>query len=127
MNKNRPLIITFTGDIFFLVALFWLAVLIFPNFLTRFGFYLEALPDFSERIVMILISMALLIASVGFLKLKKWGYWLMVIYNTLSLAFSIIFWWLNGKMYLSQYFVITIIELVFIIPTKEYFFKKAKT
>lgn len=124
MNKKRPLLITFIGDISFLLSLLSIIVGLFPHFLTQIGFYIIPLPAFPGSIIMILLPIILLIASVGFLRLKRWGYWLMVIYNIFFLALNIILWQQNIQLFLPQNFLITIIELIFIIPTKKYFDKE---
>ncbi|WDU83058.1 hypothetical protein [Caloramator sp. Dgby_cultured_2] len=52
-----------------------------PGFLERFNFTVIQLPIFINSITRALLSLILLIASYGFLKLKRWGYWLMIIYD----------------------------------------------
>ncbi|WMJ81532.1 hypothetical protein RBU49_04590 [Clostridium sp. MB40-C1] len=123
MNKKRSLIITFIGDINFLIALLSIASL-FPGFLERFGFSIIQLPVFSHIIMRAIMSIILLIASYGFLKLKTWGYWLMVTYNMFFLVVFIISSPLNKYLIISTNVTMTFIELIFILPTKKYFYKK---
>jgi len=121
MNEKRPLIITFIGDISFLIALLSIIIAVLQNFSVKFGFHIVPFPIFSEGIMKILLPITFLIASIGFLRLKRWGYWLMIIYNTFFLL-VIIFWWLqNEQIFISMSFVSTVIALIFIIPTRKYF------
>ncbi|MBU3144693.1 hypothetical protein [Clostridium sp. CF012] len=124
MNKNRPFIITFIGDISFLGALLSILIVLLPNFSERFGFYVIPLPIFSEGITQILLPIILLIASYGFLRLKRWGYCLMIIYTMFILIVSIIWCLQNKQLFFSQNIIMTFIQLIFIVPTRKYFSKK---
>ncbi len=120
MNEKRPLIVTFIADISFLGAVLSILIMLFPELFARFGFHVSPLPIFSESIMMVLLPVVLLIAALGFLKLKAWGYWLLVAYNVSYLAVSII-WGIQNEHLFS---ITTFFELLFIIPTKRYFDKK---
>lgn len=119
MNKNRPLIITFFGYISLLAALLGIVALI-PGFLERFNFTVIQLPIFINSITRALLSLILLIASYGFLKLKRWGYWLMIIYDFFLVAYIAFY---NKHLIASTNVIITIIQLIFILPTKKYFYE----
>ncbi|MCY6485445.1 hypothetical protein OW763_14015 [Clostridium aestuarii] len=128
MSKNRPFIITFIGDISFLSALLSIllsiASLLSPGFLERHNFSTIPLPIFSHHIMQILLYIILLIASYGFLKLKIWGYWLMITYNTFFLLVNIIWGLQNKQPFISTNVMMTFIELIFILPTKKYFYEE---
>jgi uncharacterized membrane protein (DUF2068 family) len=123
MNKNRPFIITFIGDINVLIALVSIALL-FPSFLEHLGFSIIPLPIFLYGIMHLLLPIILLIASYGFLKLKRWGYWLMIIYDIFFLIVYIIWYLQNKQLFLFTNFMMTFIELIFILPTKKYFYQE---
>ena len=124
MNKKRPYIVTFIGDIFLLSAILSLIIVIFPDFIAKLGFHMMPIPIFSVRIMSILLPTIALIASYGYLRLKKWGYWLIVIYCVFFLVVNIIWCLISRQLYLSMNFIFILIELIFIIPTKNYFDKK---
>lgn len=122
MNEKRPFIITLIGDISFLGALLSLISSLFPNFLSQFGLHTVPLPIFSDTIIQVLLPLILIIASYGFLKLKIWGYWLLIIYDLFFLISNIIFYHQNKQLF--QNVALIFIELVFILPTLKYFIKK---
>lgn len=127
MNEKRPLIITFIGDISILIALLSILTFILPNYFEKLGFHINPLPVFSDGIMNILMPIVLLIASYGYLKLKRWGYWLLVIYNVFFLLVNITYWSQNKQMFISMGFISTVLELIFIIPTRKYFIKNVTT
>jgi hypothetical protein len=118
MTKSRPLIITFLGDLSVLSAL----LSIIPIFTKKYGYFTSPLPYFPE-IISIVLSILLLIASIGFLRLKKWGYWLLVSYNAFFFIIYIIWSIQNEKATLFTYLMTKVISLIFIIPTINYFYK----
>ncbi|MGY0371972.1 hypothetical protein [Clostridium sp. JNZ J1-5] len=128
MIEKRPFIITFIGDGCILGASF-LVLSLFPKFSERFGIYFESLPNYlkipglSENIMRALIAIILLIISYGYLKLKKWGYWLMVSINLFSLAIWIISYQQNKAHFITRNPISIIIVLLFILPTIKYFSK----
>lgn len=124
MNEKRPYIVTFIGDISLLAAVLSILVILFPDILGKYGFGMVPIPIFSEGVMSILLSIILLMASLGFLRMKKWGYWLIVIYYTFFLVVNIIWFLQNKQPNLSTNFVFMAIELIFIIPTRNYFYKK---
>lgn len=122
MSEKRPFIVTFIGDINVLFASLSIASL-FPGFIESFGFSTIPSPFFSNTIIPILLSIILLIVAYGFLKLKRWGYWLMITYNIFFLAVYI--WSIKNKQtYISTNIMMTVIELIFVLPTKKYFYEE---
>lgn len=124
MKKDRPFIITFIGDMNFLGALLSIMVLLFPNFFEEFGLYNIPVSGFEEGIIKILLTIILLIISYGYLKLKSWGYWLMVIYNMFFLIIYAISIIQNKQLLGSNNIIAIFIELIFILPTRKYFSEK---
>lgn len=122
MNKESSLIITFIGDVNFLIVLVSIASL-FPGFLERFGFSSTQLTIFPYSMMQVLLAIILLIATYGFVKLKTWGYWLMVTYNVFFLLVFIISLIQNKYLINSTNVIITFIELMFVLPTKRYFYE----
>ena len=127
MSKKRPIIIEFIGGVSFLGALLSIVVLLFPNLLKQLGLNSITAPSFSVGIMQVLLPIILLIASYGFLRLKIWGYWLMVIYSMFFLIVFIIGLIQNEPLFASQNFIGTFITLIFLLPTKRYFNKKIIT
>lgn len=128
MRENRPLIITFIGDGCVFSA-FLLILSLFPNITERIGIYSPPLPTFlkipflSEVIMEVIISLILLIISYGYLRLKRWGYWLMVSFNVYFLVGCIISFQQSGQQSFYQNPIAIIIGLIFILPTIKYFDK----
>lgn len=130
MTKNRPFIITFLGDLSVLSALLF----VIPIFTKHYGYFMSPLPYFSKITSIVLpisLSILVLIASIGFLRLKKWGYWLLVSYNAFFLIMYIIWsiqvWNIsiqNEMVALYTCIITRVILLIFIVPTKNYFYKK---
>jgi hypothetical protein len=111
MSKDRPFIITFIGDGYILSA--------FLTILTLFT-DIKPLPNYlniplSNDKLQILIAIIHLIASYGYLKLKRWGYWLVV---------SVELYYLVGWFISKQIPIINIIGLIYILPTIKYFVEK---
>lgn len=127
MSEKRPLIVTFIGDInvlFVSLSIILSIASLFPGFLENRGFStISSSSFFSNAIVQLLLSIILLIAAYGFLKLKKWGYWLMITYDIFFLAVYI--WSIKSKQtYISTNIMMTVIELIFVLPTKKYFYEE---
>ncbi|MBW9159470.1 hypothetical protein [Clostridium tagluense] len=123
MSKKRPVIIEFIGGIAFLGALVSIVIVLFPNFSKQLGFDAIPVSNFSVGIMQVVLPIILLIASYGFLRLKIWGYWLMVIYSMFFLIVFIIGLIQNKPLFASQNFIGTFITLMFLLPTKRYFNK----
>ena len=111
MKKNRPLIISFIGYLSVLGAL----ISFIPIFSKNYGYFTSPLPYFPEIISMAL-SVLLLIASIGFLRLKMWGYWLLVFYNSFFIIIYIIWSIQERQTALFYYFMAKFVPLVFIVP-----------
>lgn len=122
MKERRPLIITFIGYTYILGASVSILSL-FPKLLERFGVYVIELPILSNSIMQVLMPIILLIISYGYLRLKRWGYWLMIIDNIFFLVVYIIIYQQSKELFPFQKAIITFIALVFIFPTKKYFGK----
>ena len=126
MKVKRPGLVTFIVDLNFL-NVFLLIVSFFPKpkFTEKFGFYFYLTPSFSEGVIIILMIISLLIISYGLLKLKKWGYLLMIGYNLFFLILSMIFM-LNqlGQLYNMLGFITSILGLMITFPSKRYFIKE---
>jgi hypothetical protein len=130
MTKNRPLIITFLGDLSILSVL----LIVIPIFTEHYGYFMSPLPYLSgitSIVLPISLSILVLIASIGFLRLKKWGYWLLVSYNTFFLIMYIIWciqvWSIsiqNEMVALYMCIITRVILLIFIVPTINYFHNK---
>jgi hypothetical protein len=129
MSKNRPFIITFIGDGCILSACL-LILSLFPRLTEGIGVYFSPLPDYlwipflSEGLMKVLISITLLTIAYGFLRLKIWGYWLMVSTNVYFLAAGIITYLQDKQQSSYRNPIALIIGLVFIVPTIKYFGKK---
>jgi hypothetical protein len=125
LNQKRPLIVTFIGDVSVLCAsLSVLAVLLaalFPEFLKQIGISVIWTSSFSKGFMRLLLSIFFLTASFGFLRLKKWGYWLLISCNIFFLVEGIVCVLQNKQ---APNIIITFILLLFIIPTKGYFDQK---
>ncbi len=121
MNEKRPTIITVIGDLFILAAMFSIGATIFPNYFEKLGFHMIQLYIYSNRVLNIFLSIILIIVSAGFLGLKKWGYWLMIIYNIFFLIVNVI-WCLQNKRVPFSFSILFIpIILINIISNKKYF------
>ncbi|MDF2548511.1 MAG: hypothetical protein K0R93_3409 [Anaerosolibacter sp.] len=132
MGENRPFIITFIGDGFILSA-FLVILSLFPEFIERFGIRFEPLPTLLQIpilpawIMKILAASILLIISYGYLRLKRWGYWLMVSVHVYFLAAWIVASLQSGQQSVYQNPIAIIIGLIFILPTIKYFNRKTFT
>jgi hypothetical protein len=126
MRVKRPVLVTFIGDlnifnIFLLIASF----LPKPKFTEQFGIYFSPTPTFLDGIIRILMVISLLIISYGFLKLKRWGYWLMIAYNLFFLIVSMAFLLKqNGQSYNTPGYITSLIGLIITFPSKRYFIKE---
>jgi uncharacterized membrane protein (DUF2068 family) len=89
MAEKRPLGITLIGCFYIFGALI-LVVTLFTNPTEQFGIAVRfGVPEVPENIMRVSVSIISLIMAYGFLNLKKWGYWLMLIYTTYFLIVSI--------------------------------------
>lgn len=124
MRIKRPALVTVIGDLnilcaFLIIASFFQA----PKFIEQFGFSFIPIYSISDGIIRILEVISLLIISYGFLRLKKWGYWLMIAYNLFFLVISIISILSHNKQF-ATYFIQSLLGLIITFPSKRYFVKK---
>ena len=123
MKDKRPFIITFIGDMCILSAILSI-ISLFSNFIKPFEAYHGPLSIFSNGMMRAVIPVILLIISYGYLKLKSWGYWLMIIINIVFLVISIISSQLSEQQFPYVGIIMVTINLIFILPTRKYFYKK---
>ena len=90
MRERRPFLISLIGYWYIFGAFLLLVVSLFPDFMKQFGVDTRQPLSSIETIIRVLISIAFIISSYGYLRLKRWGFWLMVIVITLSLSQQII-------------------------------------
>lgn len=109
----------------YILSAILLAISLFSNFIKPFGAYSGLLPSLSEGIMRALTSIILLIISYGYLKLKSWGYWLMITGNIAFLVIPIVSSQLSKQQFPYVGIIMVIINLIFILPTKKYFDKEA--
>lgn len=124
MKENRPALVQYIVDLNFLNA-FLLAASLFPKFWKHFGVITPS-PTLSNVIFRIFEALILISISYGLLKLKKWGYWLMIAYNLVFLSMSVIFLFMPAKQ--SLYYpgvIISILGLSLIFSAKRYFIKES--
>lgn len=124
MNE-KPYVVKFLGTLNLLIAILALFLSIsslLPEFLQTFRSYtIIQIPFYSNRILSIFIYMFLLITSYGFLKFKRWGYWLTILYYSFFLIAYIIGYLQAKYTFVSMNLIVTFIEIIFIIPTNKYF------
>lgn len=129
MNKKRPFIVTFIGDVNIIGSLIILLLAILPKSSYGVGLYSGALPNYlripflSQNIMQVLIAIFFLITAFEFLRLKKWSYWAMVSFNTYMLVGWAVSYFNSNLQSVYSNPISIIISLVFIIPTKKYFNK----
>ncbi|MFZ5353128.1 MAG: hypothetical protein ACOZCL_10460 [Bacillota bacterium] len=122
MSEKRPFLVTLIGDMSILSALL-LILTLFPSLTSRLGIELGSSIIFSNTISKGAISIALLVAAYGYMKLKKWGYWLMISIDILFLAVSIISAIQAVPQSTYTGIITSVVSLMFILPTKEYFYR----
>ena len=123
MKEKRPTLVTFIVDLNFLNA-FLLIVSLFPTFIKQLGI-IAPTPTFPSIIIKVLAGLILLIISYGLLRLKIWGYWLMIAYNMFFLVVSVIFLLkLTEHSFYNPGFEVSVLGLMLTFPTKRYFIKK---
>lgn len=88
----------------------------------RFG-----LPSFPEHLLRIVVAVVSLIVIYGYMRLKRWGFWLMVLY---SVGFGIISYALlfsyNQQPFIGN-FIWSLIVLIYTFYVRRSFFSKEKT
>ncbi len=121
MNENRPIIVTVIADLTILAAMFSIGATIFPGYFEKLGFHINPMPIFSSSVTNILLSLVLITAAVGLLRLKKWGFWLMIIYNIFFMLLDVIWCLQLGKVPITSGMIISFLILSNIIHYKERF------
>lgn len=124
MKSKNPMLVTVIGDLnilsaFFIIASFFPA----PRFIAQFGFSFIPIHSISEGIIRILEVISLLVITYGFLRLKKWGYWLMVTYNLFFLIVSIVSILSYNKQF-APFFIPSLLALNITFPSKRYFIEE---
>jgi predicted membrane channel-forming protein YqfA (hemolysin III family) len=126
MKESRPVLVTYISDLNFL-NVFLLIISLFPKLLNRFGIITPepTLSNIAYRIVIIVILLSI---SYGLLKLRSWGYWLMVAYNMFFLLGSLFFIFRFPE-YTNYFpnFIVSILGLSLTFSAKRYFVKAHKT
>lgn len=124
MRVKNPILVTVIGDWNILSAFFIIASCFpTPKFIGQFGFSFIPIYSISEGIIRILEVISLLIITYGFLRLKKWGYWLMITYNLFFLVISIVSILSHNKQ-LASFFIPSLLALNITFPSKRYFIKE---
>jgi hypothetical protein len=124
MRVKNPTLVTVIGDlnilsVFFIIASFFPT----PKFIEQFGFSFIPIHSISEGIIRILKVVSLLIITYGFLRLRKWGYWLMITYNLFFLVVSIVSILSHNKQFAS-FFIPSLLALNITFPSKRYFIEE---
>ena len=89
MSKKRPFGVTLIGY-FYVFGSIILIITLFTNSIEQYGIAVRfGLPNVPEGIMKILVSIISLIIAYGYLKLEKWGYWVMITYTIYFLVVSI--------------------------------------
>ncbi|MFD3157353.1 hypothetical protein ACFIJ5_10900 [Haloimpatiens sp. FM7330] len=121
MSEKRPLGITLIGY-FYILGVTVLIITLFTNTRAQFGIAARfGVPNVPENIMRVVVSIITLIMVYGYLKLKKWGYWLMLIDSTYFLIVSIFL----SQQYKQQPFygnvIWSIIVLTYTLSKRKYF------
>jgi hypothetical protein len=121
MRVKNPTLVTVIGDLN-IISAFFIIVSFFPTpkFIEKVGVFFIPISSISEGIIRILEVISLLIIIYGFLRLKKWGYWLMITYYLLFLVLSIVSILSHNKQFAS-FFIPSLLALNITFPSKRYF------
>ncbi|MEK4195992.1 hypothetical protein NYE59_23145 [Paenibacillus sp. FSL L8-0323] len=125
---KRPLGVTlisyfyiFGASVMIFTAIFFNAEANEFGIANRFG-----LPNFPERLFRILLAIASLILIYGYMRLKRWGFWLMIIYSS---GFGLISYYLlslqNQQPFIGN-FIFSIIVLIYTLFFRKSFFRIEK-
>jgi len=126
MKQKRPVLVSFITDLNFLNVLLIIDSLFHMN-TNQFGIITPA-PTFFNVTTKVLVILILLTVSYGLLRLKRWGYWLMITYNIFFLVISIIFLLkLTKQSFYNPGFIISILGLTLTLSAKRYFIKENKS
>lgn len=126
MKVQRPVLVTFIGDLNLLGA-FLIIVSLLPirKFIEQFGIFIIPISNFLDGTIRILSIIGLLTISYGYFRLKRWGYLAMISYNLFFFVLSIIFMLTQIKSsYNMQGFIQSLLGLIIAFPSKRYFIKE---
>ena len=124
MRVKNPALVTVIGDFNILYAFLIIASFFpTPKFMEQLGFSTIPIQSISEGIFRILEVTSLLIITYGFLRLKKWGYWLMITYELFFLVASIVSILSHNKQFAS-YLIPSLLALNITFPSKRYFIEE---
>lgn len=126
MKVQRPVLVTFIGDLNLLGA-FLIIVSLLPitKFIEQFGVFVISISNFLDSTIRILNIIGLLTISYGYFRLKIWGYLAMISYNLFFLVLSMIFMLTQIKSpYNMQGFIQSLLGLIIAFPSKRYFIKE---
>ena len=121
MREKGPTIILLIGYLYVFKAI----ILIVPKFMQRFGIFPAPLSFtiISESMTRVLFAIILLTMAYGYLKLKIWGFWLMITYFVTSLI--IFYFQLIIKHQITNENVIALVLfLIYTFQNRQYFGKK---
>jgi hypothetical protein len=89
MIEKRPLGITLIGC-FYIFGVIVLMIILLSNTTQQYGIAVRfGLPNAPENLMRALVAVISLIMAYGYLRLKKWGFWLMLIYTIYFLGASV--------------------------------------
>ena len=121
MIRKRPLLITFICDLNFLTVFLYI-VSLFPKLIERFGIHVTQIPTVSDISIRIATVIFLMLITYGFLRLKIWAFWLMIIYHVFFFGLSVFFLLKeNEQSYFTQSIISSGLGLMITLPSKKYF------
>lgn len=122
MSEKRSFAVTLIGDINILYAALWIIATCL-NMANKSGAIEAPLLDYVGNGLGLVLSAAFLTAAIGYLGLKRWGYWLLLVFNICLLAMAIISF-RQGQQQSSYIGIVWgVASLSFIVPTRVYFDK----
>ncbi|GAA0714910.1 hypothetical protein GCM10008904_31140 [Paraclostridium ghonii] len=124
MIRKRPLGVTLIGY-FYVFGAIVILITLFTNAINQFRIAVRfGLPNVPENIMRVFVSLISLTMAYGYLKLEKWGYWVMLIYTIYFLVVSINV----SQQYNQQPFygnvIFSIIVFLYTISKRKYFNKE---
>lgn len=126
MKEKRPILVSYIVDLNFLNGIL-LILSLFPKLTKQFGI-ITPTPTFFNVTIKVFVILILLIISYGLLRLKRWGYWLMITYNMFFLVVSIIFsLGLTGQSVYNPSYIGPILGLILTFSAKRYYIKEIKS
>jgi hypothetical protein len=126
MSKNRPNIITLLGDYNILIA----GLLIISLFPISKGFEITvqlpglSIPNVKEEVTRMLFALLLMGIAYGYLKLKKWGYWLLISKNLVLIVAWLIYNAQHQRYLFASFPILFFVELIYAVPTFGYFYAR---